>query len=163
MVAHVLNPSTWEAEAGGLLSLRPAWSREWVPGQQRLQRETLSQTTTTTCLDNDNSKRRPGRSERIYIEHRWIELRRPAQCVGHHSLDWHPGLHKKSQTQALIALCFPDCARIVISCLKLPHQDGLLPWTVDQNKHFLLLVVVARVFYHSNRKSYSGSFWLVKL
>jgi hypothetical protein len=26
MVAHAFNPSTWEAEAGGFLSLRPAWS-----------------------------------------------------------------------------------------------------------------------------------------
>jgi hypothetical protein len=27
MVAHAFNPSTWEAEAGGFLSLRPTWSR----------------------------------------------------------------------------------------------------------------------------------------
>jgi hypothetical protein len=27
VVAHVFNPSTREAEAGGLLSLRPAWSQ----------------------------------------------------------------------------------------------------------------------------------------
>jgi hypothetical protein len=33
MVAHAFNPSTWEAEAGGFLSSRPAWSTEWVPGQ----------------------------------------------------------------------------------------------------------------------------------
>jgi hypothetical protein len=26
--AHTFNPSTWEAEAGGFLSLRPAWSTE---------------------------------------------------------------------------------------------------------------------------------------
>jgi hypothetical protein len=26
MVAHAFNPSTWEAEAGGSLSSRPAWS-----------------------------------------------------------------------------------------------------------------------------------------
>jgi hypothetical protein len=26
VVAHVFNPSTWEAEAGGFLSSRPAWS-----------------------------------------------------------------------------------------------------------------------------------------
>jgi hypothetical protein len=25
VVAHTFNPSTWEAEAGGFLSLRPAW------------------------------------------------------------------------------------------------------------------------------------------
>jgi hypothetical protein len=43
MVAHAFNPSTWEAEAGGFLGLRPAWSTEWVPGQPGPHRETLSQ------------------------------------------------------------------------------------------------------------------------
>jgi hypothetical protein len=38
---HAFNPSTWEAEAGGFLSSRPAWSTKWVPGQPRLYRETL--------------------------------------------------------------------------------------------------------------------------
>jgi hypothetical protein len=33
----------WEAEAGGFLSSKPAWSTKWVPGQQRVHRETLSQ------------------------------------------------------------------------------------------------------------------------
>ena len=42
VVAHTFNPSTWEAEAGRFLSLRPAWSTEWVPGQPELYRETLS-------------------------------------------------------------------------------------------------------------------------
>jgi hypothetical protein len=28
VVVHTFNPSTWEAEAGGFLSLRPAWSIE---------------------------------------------------------------------------------------------------------------------------------------
>jgi hypothetical protein len=42
MVAHAFNPSTWEAEASGFLSLRPAWSTEWVPGHPGLHRETLS-------------------------------------------------------------------------------------------------------------------------
>jgi hypothetical protein len=46
-VAHTFNPSTWEAEAeaeaGGFLSSRPAWSTKQVPGQPELYRETLSQ------------------------------------------------------------------------------------------------------------------------
>jgi hypothetical protein len=42
VVAHAFNPSTQEAEAGGFLSLRPAWSTTWVPGQAGLYRETLS-------------------------------------------------------------------------------------------------------------------------
>ena len=37
---HSFNPSTWEAEAGRFLSLRPAWSTEWVPRQPGLYRET---------------------------------------------------------------------------------------------------------------------------
>jgi hypothetical protein len=41
-VGHTFNPSTWEAEAGGFLSLRPAWSTQWVLGQPGLHRETLS-------------------------------------------------------------------------------------------------------------------------
>jgi hypothetical protein len=28
VLAHAFNPSTWEAEAGRFLSLRPAWSTE---------------------------------------------------------------------------------------------------------------------------------------
>jgi hypothetical protein len=28
VVAYAFNPSTWEAEAGGFLSSRPAWSTE---------------------------------------------------------------------------------------------------------------------------------------
>jgi hypothetical protein len=41
VVAHTFNPSQ-EAEAGGFLSSRPAWSTKWVPGQPGLHRETLS-------------------------------------------------------------------------------------------------------------------------
>jgi hypothetical protein len=41
-VAHAFNPRTWEAEVGGFLSSRPAWSTEGVPGQSGLNRETLS-------------------------------------------------------------------------------------------------------------------------
>ena len=42
LLAHTFNPSTWEAEAGGFPSSKPAWSTEWVPGQPGLHRETLS-------------------------------------------------------------------------------------------------------------------------
>ena len=43
VVAHDSNPSSWEAEAGKFLSLRPGWSTKWVPGQPELYRKTLSQ------------------------------------------------------------------------------------------------------------------------
>jgi hypothetical protein len=39
---HTSSRSTWEAEAGELLSLRPAWSAMWVTGQLVLHRESLS-------------------------------------------------------------------------------------------------------------------------
>jgi len=42
VVVRAFNPSTWEAEAGRFLSLRPAWSTEWAPGHPWLHRETLS-------------------------------------------------------------------------------------------------------------------------
>jgi hypothetical protein len=45
VVAHVFNPSTQEAEAGGFLSSRTAWATKWIPGQPGLYRETLSQKT----------------------------------------------------------------------------------------------------------------------
>jgi hypothetical protein len=41
VVVHAFNPSILEAEAGGFLSSRPAWSTKWVPGQPGLHRETL--------------------------------------------------------------------------------------------------------------------------
>jgi hypothetical protein len=41
VVVHAFNPSIWEAEAGGFLSSRPAWSTECVLGQPWLHRETL--------------------------------------------------------------------------------------------------------------------------
>jgi hypothetical protein len=43
VVAHTFNPSTWEVEAGGFLSSRPAWFTEWVPGHPGLHRETQYQ------------------------------------------------------------------------------------------------------------------------
>jgi hypothetical protein len=45
LVAHAFNRSTREAEAGGSLSWRPAWSTLLVPGQPGLYRETLSRKT----------------------------------------------------------------------------------------------------------------------
>jgi hypothetical protein len=62
VVVHAFNPSTREAEAGGFLSSRPAWSTEWVPGQPGIYRETLSrknknkQTTTKKTKNNKKEK-----------------------------------------------------------------------------------------------------------
>jgi hypothetical protein len=46
---HSFNPSTQEAEAGGSLSLKPAWFKECIPGQPGLQKETV--------LKNKNKKK----------------------------------------------------------------------------------------------------------
>jgi hypothetical protein len=56
VVAHAFNPSTREAEAGGFLSSRPAWSTKWVPGQPGLHRETLSQNKTKQNKTNKQTK-----------------------------------------------------------------------------------------------------------
>jgi hypothetical protein len=64
VVVHAFNPSTWEAEAGGFLSLRPAWSTEWVPGQPGLHRETLSRKTKTNKQTN---KQKPKQNPYIMI------------------------------------------------------------------------------------------------
>jgi hypothetical protein len=58
-VAHAFNPSTREAEAGGFLSSRPAWSTERVPGQPGLHRETLSRNNQKTKQNNNNNKKPP--------------------------------------------------------------------------------------------------------
>ena len=42
VMMRAFNPSTGEAETGEVLSSRPAWSTEQVPGQTGLHRETLS-------------------------------------------------------------------------------------------------------------------------
>jgi hypothetical protein len=57
VVTNAFNPSTWEAEAGGFLSLRPAWSTEWVPGQPALHRETLSWKTKNQTKPKQNHLR----------------------------------------------------------------------------------------------------------
>ena len=54
MVVHAFNPCTWEAEAGGFLSWRPAWFTEWVPGQPGLHGETLSRKTKNKQTNKQN-------------------------------------------------------------------------------------------------------------
>jgi Tfp pilus assembly major pilin PilA len=61
VVVHAFNPSTWEAEAGGFLSSRPAWSTKWVPGQPGLHRETLSWKATTTTTTKKNKTKKGGK------------------------------------------------------------------------------------------------------
>jgi hypothetical protein len=53
VVACAVNPSTWEAEAGGSLSLRPAWSTEWVQDSQGY--------TEKLCLEKPKKKKKKER------------------------------------------------------------------------------------------------------
>jgi hypothetical protein len=73
MVAHTLNPSILEAEAGRFLSSRPAWSTKWIPGQPGLYRETLSQNKTRQDKNNNNNKTniRPGMVARAINPSTW--------------------------------------------------------------------------------------------
>jgi hypothetical protein len=53
VVAHAFNPTTWEAEAGGFLSWKPAWSTKCVPGQPGPQKNPVSKKQT----NNNNNKK----------------------------------------------------------------------------------------------------------
>jgi hypothetical protein len=77
VVVHAFNPSTWEAEAGGFLSSRPAWSPKWVPGRPELYRETLSQKTKQNKKPtNQNKKQNPKTNQKPKPGAPWI-LRDP--------------------------------------------------------------------------------------
>jgi len=65
-------PSTWEAEAGGFLSSRPAWSTKWVPGQPGLHRETLSWKTKNNN-NNKKQKKNPNKQKNKQ-KSPWIKL-----------------------------------------------------------------------------------------
>ena len=49
-------PALWEAEAGGFLCSRPAWSTERVPGQPGLHKEILSRKNKTKQKKNQKTK-----------------------------------------------------------------------------------------------------------
>jgi hypothetical protein len=63
-MAHAFNLSTWEAEVGGFLSSRPAWSTERVPGQPVLNRETLSQKQKKKKQKKEKKREKERRRER---------------------------------------------------------------------------------------------------
>jgi hypothetical protein len=61
VVAHAFNPSIWEAEAGGFLSSRPAWSRT-VRATQR--NPVLENTTKQQQQQKKQNKKRERERER---------------------------------------------------------------------------------------------------
>ena len=69
VVVHAFNLSTWEAEAGRFLSLMPAWSTKWVPGQPELHRETLSQSINQSINQSNSFQISP--DGKRYSEH-WV-------------------------------------------------------------------------------------------
>jgi hypothetical protein len=70
VVVHTFNPSTWEAEAGGFLSSRPAWSTMLVPGQPGLHRETLSKKRRRKKKEEEEGRRRKKKKEEEEEERR---------------------------------------------------------------------------------------------
>jgi hypothetical protein len=81
-VAHTFNPSTWEAEAGGFLSSKPAWSTECVPGQSGLHRETLSRKTKQKLKGKERKGKERKGKERKGKERKGKE-RKGKDCVLH--------------------------------------------------------------------------------
>ena len=65
MVVLTFNPSTWEAEAGGFLSWRPAWSTERVPGQPGLHKKPcLKKRERARAKERERERERERESER---------------------------------------------------------------------------------------------------
>jgi hypothetical protein len=67
VVVHAFNPSTWEAEAGGFLSLRPAWSTKVVSSRtaRAIQRNRLEKPKKKKKKQNKTKKKRRRKEEDI--------------------------------------------------------------------------------------------------
>jgi hypothetical protein len=63
-VAYSFDRSTQEAEAGGSLRWRPAWSTKGVPGEPGLHQETLSQKNKTK--QNKTNKQKTKQTTQFY-------------------------------------------------------------------------------------------------
>jgi hypothetical protein len=74
VVAHTFNPSTQEAEAGGFLSSRPAWSTKRVPGQPGLYRETLSRKNKTKQNKTKQNKTKQNKTKNMTLSYRKIKI-----------------------------------------------------------------------------------------
>jgi hypothetical protein len=60
VVAHTFNPSTWEAEAGRFLSLRPAWSTDSQGYTEKPCLKKQNKTKQTNKQTNKKQKTRAG-------------------------------------------------------------------------------------------------------
>jgi hypothetical protein len=80
VVAHTFNPSTREAEAGGFLSLKPARSTEWIPGQPGLHRETLSWKNKTKQNKTKNKTKQTNKKKPHLTPKRGLDLQDDNCC-----------------------------------------------------------------------------------
>jgi hypothetical protein len=62
VVVHAFNPSTWEAEAGGFLSSRPAWSTRV---SSRTARATQRNPVSNNNNNNNNTKKKTNKNKKI--------------------------------------------------------------------------------------------------
>ena len=91
VVAHAFNPSTREAEAGGFLSSRPAWSTKRVLGQPGLHRETMS-------------KKKKKKKKGVFLSYSLLReessyMAKISKYILPESYFWEHGAGRKSQDQ----------------------------------------------------------------
>jgi hypothetical protein len=68
MMAHAFNPSTWEAEAGGFLSSRPAWSTECSRTARATQRNPVSKKQTNKQTKNKTKQNKTKQNKKSKIK-----------------------------------------------------------------------------------------------
>jgi hypothetical protein len=110
VVVHAFNPSTWEVEAGGFLSSRPAWSTEWVPGQPGLHIETLSR-------KNKQTNKQTNRLGDCLMSALTYECQ-------FHRIVFYFALLKNSLLQIQVWVCFTEHTMVAHVTMVLPiHRD----------------------------------------
>ena len=71
-MVNTFDPSTWETEAAGSLTLRPAWSIDWVPGQPGLLRERERPCLEKQKIKNKNKTNKTiNTCPKVYIGNLW--------------------------------------------------------------------------------------------
>jgi hypothetical protein len=124
VVAHTFNPSTWEAEVGGSLSSRPAWSTKWIPGQPGLHRR------------NPVSEKKPKKQKTKKDSHA-VSADQEVSSNFARWLDDCEDVHKSDLSLLQVGPGQEDCLKMTLSytaswwhkAFVLPHEDfftGLL-------------------------------------
>jgi hypothetical protein len=82
-VVHAFNPSTWEAEAGGFLSSRPAWSTsEFRDSQGYTEKPCLKKTKTNKTQELSSSIGQEGKPMPGVVAHAFNPSTREAEAGG---------------------------------------------------------------------------------